>query len=75
MAVLMFGNAVVLFWVARKILERKKWSYYIGVAVTVINLVLTVTDDLGILDFLVLALNMVTLVLLIRLRAYFMRID
>jgi L-asparagine transporter-like permease len=47
---------------------RNKWLYLLAIAVILVNIILTFTDQFGLLDFLTLVVDVVILVLLIAIR-------
>ena len=63
-ALLMLGNAAVFAWVGFKISERRIGVYLLALAILFINLFLTVTDQLGTIDIIVLLISLSTLILL-----------
>jgi lysylphosphatidylglycerol synthetase-like protein (DUF2156 family) len=64
-AMLMFGNAGAMLWSGVGIGKRQKRFYYLAVAVLIVNIVLTVTDEFGILDMVTLVIDVLLLGLLI----------
>ena len=69
--VLMAANAAVLGVIGWGLGTQRWWFYYAALLVLLVNIVLGVTDDIGLLDVLVLALNTVMLVLLFIKRAWY----
>jgi hypothetical protein len=67
-AVLMFGNAAAMLISGLGLGTRNKWLYFLAVAVIVVNIILTVTDQFGLLDFITLVIDVVLLGLLIVIR-------
>lgn len=67
---LMLANAALLLVIAYGIGRRRRWPFYAGVGVLLVNAVLSVTDEFGLLDFLFLLLNLVLLALLVWNRGY-----
>lgn len=61
MAALMFGNAVLMFWSGLMLGTRLKLYFYIAVMLLVINVMLTVTDQTGLLENLTLLVDIVLL--------------
>ena len=68
---LMFANALVLLWVAWGIGRGSRPLFWLGLAQVGVNLVLAVTDQVGMWDVIVLVLNAVTLGLLFAVRKQF----
>ena len=68
---LMLGNAAVLLWIGRGLGRQRRIFLYLGLAVLAANLVLTVTDQMGLYDWLILALNLGLLVLLLASRTHY----
>ncbi len=66
--VLMLGNAGVMIFCGWKMVKRPQRYYYFAVAVVVVNLILTVTDEFGIFDLIVLISNSVLLISLLAVR-------
>lgn len=71
MAVMMLINAAVFMVSGYGLGKRNRWLYYLGLAVVSVNLVLTVTDQVGFYDWIVLVINVVLLVLLVAARKEF----
>jgi len=67
-ALLMFGNAGAMLWAGVGIGKRQKRFFYFAVAVLAINIILTVTDQFGLLDLITLMFDLVLLGLLIATR-------
>jgi len=65
LACLLFINALIFFWLAWVIVRRKAWIFYFSAAFLVANIILTVTDQMGIYDFIVLAIDSFALAALI----------
>jgi len=72
-AILMAGNASAMFLAGWGIGKRHKWFYYLGIAVLAVNIVLTVTDQFGLLDLLTLLIDVTLLVLLLATRSRYAR--
>jgi hypothetical protein len=64
-AALMFINAGVLLWSGWGIGRGKRWYYYFGLIVLAGNIFLTMTDEFGFLDLVVLLIAIVLFVLLV----------
>ena len=71
LGVLMLANGAVLLVTGLGLGRQRRWLYYFAVVVVVVNLVLTVTDEFGPLDLVVLALNAILLVLLVVVRKHY----
>jgi hypothetical protein len=72
-AFLMFGNVGALLVAGFGIGRRWKIFYFFGMAVLVVNIVLTVTDQFGLLDFMTLVIDLVLFGLMIAARKAFFR--
>ena len=72
-AVLMASNAGAMLLAGWGIRKRHKWFYYLGIAVLAVNIVLTVTDQFGLLDLLTLLIDVTLLVLLLATRSRYAR--
>jgi hypothetical protein len=68
-AILMFANLGAMLVAGVAIGKQQRPFYYIGIAILVVNIILTVTDQFGLLDFVTLVMDMVLLGLLIVTRA------
>lgn len=64
-AVLMFGNAAAMLWSGVTIARRQKRFYALALAVLLINIVLTFTDQFGLFDLLTLLLDVALLGILL----------
>ena len=73
LAILIFINSLVLFWIGWNIKKQKRFIYIISLCYILLNLILTITDDFGILDLLALIINIITLILLIANRRYWLK--
>ena len=62
---LMFGNAFILFLAGVGLAERARLTFLFAFLILFVNSLLTITDQVGLIDLLVLALNLLTLVLLV----------
>ncbi len=67
-AILMFGNAGAMGISGIGLGTQRRGFYYLALAVLLVNIVLTFTDQVGVLDFLTLALDLALLGLLIATR-------
>jgi hypothetical protein len=62
---LMFANALAMLLLALIIGKRRRIYYFLALAVLAVNILLTVTDEFGLLDLVVLLLGLAILVLLV----------
>jgi hypothetical protein len=60
-AMMMFGNAGAMAFSGWGIGKARKSSYYLAVAVLIVNIILTVTDQFGIFDLITLIIDLVLL--------------
>jgi hypothetical protein len=74
-AILMFGNAAAMAWFAWALGRRRALWYWAAVALVVANILLSVTDQFGLLDMLVLLVDAVLLILLLAARARFLPVQ
>jgi hypothetical protein len=72
-AVLMFVYAAVALWLAWGMWKRRPLLYYLALAALVVNAIMSLTDQVGLWDVLVLFVDVVTLVLLLAARGWFTR--
>jgi hypothetical protein len=72
LAILMFVNVGAMLFCALTIGKGRKWFYFLALAVLALNIVLSITDEFGFFDFLVLALDVLLLGLLISHRKSFL---
>jgi hypothetical protein len=56
-AVLMFGNAAILAWLSSGIAKQNRTFFYLGLAYLLLNILLTFTDQFGLLDLLTVAVD------------------
>jgi len=68
LSVLMFLNAFCLVLAAKFITKKSKIIFPLVVLLVLINFILSFTDQLGLMDFLVIGLNSITLILLFKSR-------
>ena len=68
---LMFANALILLLVAWGLGRGSRFLYWLGLAQVMLNLILSVTDQIGLWDLLVLLLNAIILALLFAQRRRF----
>ena len=66
--ILMIGNAGALLLCAYGLGKRKKWFYYAALAVLVVNILLTFSDQMGVIDWSTLVLDLVLLGFLLSVR-------
>lgn len=62
---LMFGNAFILALAAVGLAERTRLTFLFAFLILFVNSLLAITDQVGLIDLLSLALNLVTLALLV----------
>ena len=72
LAVLMFGNASAMFLSGWGLAKQKKGFFYLAIAVLAGNILLSVTDEFGLFDLIVLLIDLVLLVLVIATRARYL---
>lgn len=73
-AVLMFGNAAGMLLVGFGIARRIKLFFYLALALLGVNVLLTFTDEFGVLDLITLVIDLVLVGLLIINRLTFTRV-
>jgi len=73
--IFMFGNAAAMLISGLGLGTRSKWLYFLAVAVIVVNIILTFTDQFGWPDFLTLVIDVVIFVLLIVIRRRYLYDD
>jgi hypothetical protein len=69
MSAIMFGFACLLIWVGWRIGRMDQRFFFIGLIVLGLTIILTVTDEFGVFDLIILVLNVVTFALLIAARS------
>jgi sugar phosphate permease len=62
--VMMLINAVVMFWFGMKIVGGRNWIFLLAILYVALNVVLSITDQFGWIDALILLLNLCLLGLL-----------
>lgn len=72
LAALMAAYGLVLCFIAWSLGRRKKIFYYFAIAVSVVTILLTFTDQVGLADLIGLALAVAPLVLLIAARRWYL---
>jgi len=60
-AILMVANAVVMAWLGVMIITKRNWVVFLGILYVAVNVVLSITDQFGWIDALILLLNLTTL--------------
>ncbi len=70
-AIMMFGNAAALLVCAWGVTTGKQWGYLLAIAVLLINILLTFTDQVGLMDLLTVLIDIGLLLLLVIKRAVF----
>jgi len=70
-AILMIVDAIVLSVIAWGINKQKRWAFFLGIGMTIVNIILSITDKLDIYDIIILIVNIVLLALLFYIRPYF----
>ena len=63
-SILMLANAVVMGWFGVMIVSGRNWVFFLAILYMAINVVLSITDQFGWADALILLLNLVILGLL-----------
>ena len=71
-ALAIFGDAAAISLCVWLLIKRTKFGFYLSVVVLALNIFLTIFDQFGMVDFLFLLLNLVTLILLILARKEFL---
>jgi hypothetical protein len=74
-AILMFGNAAAMAWLAWVLGKRRTLWYWAAVAVVAVNVLLSVTDQFGLLDLAVLLVDGMLLLLLLAARTRFLPVQ
>ena len=64
-AVLMLGNVAAFLWCSWAVQKQASWYRFTVMAVLAVNILLTFTDQFGLLDFLTLLLDLVLLALIL----------
>ena len=70
-AVLMFGNAAVLLWLAQGIGRQSRRVYNLALIILAANLVLSVTDQVGLYDIIGMCVTLALLILLLATRSLY----
>jgi hypothetical protein len=72
-AVLMILNSAILIWISWGIGKGKRWYYYFGLIVLTVNILLTLTDEFGVFDLIVLLIAIGLFILLVATRSNYLR--
>jgi hypothetical protein len=72
---MLLGNAGALLAAGVGTGRRKRWFFYFGIAVLFVNILLTITDEFGVFEFITFALDVFLLGLLIGARAHYLPSD
>lgn len=64
LSVLMVANAAVMLWFGVKIVSGQRWIFFLAILYLALNAVLSITDQFGWIDALILLLNLCLLGLL-----------
>lgn len=64
-AILMLGNMAAFLWCSWAVQKQASWYRFTVIAVLAVNILLTFTDQFGLLDFLTLLLDLVLLALVL----------
>jgi hypothetical protein len=67
-AILMFANAALYLWAGWGIGRQRVRFYNLGIALLAVNLLLTITDQMGIYDWITLVIDLAALILLFVIR-------
>ena len=73
MSALALASAVALVGVVLLLRKRNRWGFYFGLALLALIAVLSITDEVGLLDVLSLLVSLAPLILLIRDRKWYLR--
>jgi hypothetical protein len=65
MSFFMFGDAVFFILIFIGTIKKKTWIYIGGIILSIINIVISVTDEFGTVDFIVIFLSLSALILLL----------
>jgi hypothetical protein len=58
---MMIANAIVMIWLGVMIVSGRKWVFFLAILYMVLNVVLSITDQFGWIDAIILILNLVVL--------------
>jgi hypothetical protein len=64
LSTLMFANAIVMVWFGIMIVSGRTWVFFLAILYMALNVVLSITDQFGWIDALILLLNLIVLGLL-----------
>jgi hypothetical protein len=64
LSVLMIANAIVMIWFGVMIISGRSWIFFLAILYVALNAVLSITDQFGWIDALILLLNLCLLGLL-----------
>lgn len=64
-AALMAGNALAMGWIGLRLQVGRRWTYLLGLALLGVNILLTIIDEFGPLDFATLVIDVILLALLL----------
>jgi hypothetical protein len=67
-ATLMFGNAGAMFLAGWGLGRRNRWFYALALAVLIVNIILTFTDQVGLFDWITFIIDLILLILIILVR-------
>ena len=59
--IMMIANAVVMFWFAVMIVSGRNWVFFLAILYMALNVVLSITDQFGWIDAIILLLNLIVL--------------
>ena len=62
--IMMIANAIVMIWFGVMIVTGRKWVFFLAILYTALNVVLSIADQFGWVDALILLLNLIVLGLL-----------
>jgi hypothetical protein len=65
LSLFMFGDAAILLFIFIGTIKKKNWTYTAGLIVLVVNIVLSVTDEFGVADFIVIFASIAALIMLL----------
>lgn len=75
LSTLMFANAAVMIWFGVMLVTGRKWVIFLAILYMALNVVLSVTDQFGWIDALILLLNLIVLGLLFVTRQHMKQTD
>jgi len=71
-AILMLANVGAMLVAGVGMGKRNRWFYYFGILVLVVNIILTFTDQFGILDLVTLVFDVILLGFLVITRSHYL---